>query len=475
MTKIFPVLLAGGVGTRLWPMSRSSFPKQFANFIGDISLFQESAKRLSSSPKLNLMPHLVITNSNFRFIVKEQLEACFLSAGNIILEPEGKNTGPAILLAALFAQESTKNSSLLVAPSDHRISDSALFHESVLKAIPDVENNEIVTFGVEPTFPSTGYGYLQLGEKRINDSYRLIKFIEKPSLEIAKKFFDSSDFLWNSGIFFVKSQVVIDAFKTLCPEIYEIVSAAYSGRYKDLDFWRLDAKYWDKSPSISIDYAIMEKAQNLIAVPFKSKWTDLGDWNAVWKELDPDQNGMVTMGDPVEIGCKNSLLRSEKKSQKLVGIGLENIVAIAMPDAVLVASKDRVQDVKCAMEELKKNDVSQAFSFSRDNRPWGWFETLILGEGFQVKKIQVKPGGVLSLQSHRYRSENWVVVQGQAKATVEEIVKYLSEGESIYVPVGAIHRLENEHEEPLVLIEVQTGSYLGEDDIIRYEDKYERT
>ena len=227
--------------------------------------------------------------------------------------------------------------------------------------------------------------------------------------------------------------------------------------------------------SISIDYAIMEKAKNLIAVPFKSKWTDLGDWNAVWKELDPDEKGMVTMGDPVDIGCKNSLLRSEKKSQKLVGIGLENIIAIAMPDAVLVANKDRVQDVKYAMEELKKNDVSQAFGFARDNRPWGWFEILLRGEGFQVKKIQVKPGGVLSLQSHRYRSENWVVVQGQAKATVEENVKYLSEGESIYVPVGAIHRLENEQEEPIVLIEVQTGSYLGEDDIIRYEDIYERS
>ena len=229
------------------------------------------------------------------------------------------------------------------------------------------------------------------------------------------------------GIFCFKAQIVIDVFKKLCPEVYKSVSSAYSSRYRDLDFWRLDEKVWSECPSISIDYAIMERIKNLVALPLKSKWSDLGDWNAVWTELEPDRRGMVKVGDPIDIGCKNSLLRSENKSQKLVGIGLDNIVAIAMPDAVLVANKDKVQEVKDATEELKRNDVSQAFGFARDNRPWGWFETLLLGEGFQVKKIQVKPGGVLSLQSHKYRSENWVVVKGQAKATVGEKVKYLTE------------------------------------------------
>ena len=476
MSKVYPVLLAGGSGTRLWPLSRKSYPKQFSNLIGVKSLFQRSAERLTSSDIIEFASHITLTNADFRFIIGEQLKEIGVDPGPILIEPEAKNTAAAILAASVFAQAKDQDAILLVAPSDHVIPDTAAFHEAIKVGLTFVQNQQIVTFGIKPTQPETGYGYLQLSTDPLDDhgSSELKTFVEKPNQLDAKQMLETDYYLWNAGIFLFYAQDMIDAFRAYAPGTLDLVSKSINEASEDLGFLRLAAEPWSKLEDISIDYAIMEKAQNLVAVPYASKWSDLGGWDAVWSESKSDASGNVTSETAHAIECSNSLLRAENSSQQVVGIGLNNIMAIAMPDAVLVAPKENAQDVKKAVELLKSKDITQAEIFPKDHRPWGWFESLALGDCFQVKRIRVKPGAAMSLQSHKHRSEHWIVVEGTAKVTIDDEVKLVSEGQSVYVPLGAKHRLENPGESSMVLIEVQIGSYLGEDDIIRYEDVYAR-
>ena len=476
MKKIYPVLLAGGSGTRLWPLSRKSYPKQFSNLIGDKTLFQSSAQRLISREMLEFAPHITITNSDYRFIVREQLQEVGIDPGPILIEPEAKNTAAAILAASIFAHLSDENSVLLVAPSDHVIPSTDDFHSAIKVGLSHTQKQKMVTFGITPTHPETGYGYLELAKASMDDSGTsdLEKFIEKPDLQGAKQMLKAGHYLWNAGIFLFRAQDMIDAFSTYAPETLDLVSKAVTLASEDLGFLRLASEPWSELIDISIDYAIMEKAQNLVVVPYASKWSDLGGWDAVWAESKPDALGNVTSETAHAFECSNSLLRSESSDQQVVGIGLNDIMAIAMPDAVLVAPNDRAQDVKKAVELLKSKDIAQAEVFPKDHRPWGWFESLAMGERFQVKRICVKPGAALSLQSHKYRSEHWIVVEGTIKVTVEDEISSVTEGQSVFVPLGAKHRMENLSKSLVVLIEVQVGSYLGEDDITRYEDVYGR-
>jgi mannose-1-phosphate guanylyltransferase/mannose-6-phosphate isomerase len=476
MTKIYPVLLAGGSGTRLWPLSRKSYPKQFSNLIGEKTLFQSSAQRLTSSNTLEFAPHITLTNSDYRFIVGEQLQEVGIDPGPILIEPEAKNTAAAILAASIFVHSKDENAVLLVAPSDHVIPGKDDFHAAIKVGLSHAQKQKVVTFGIKPTHPETGYGYLELAKDSIDDSGTsdLVNFIEKPDLQGAKQMLDAGHYLWNAGIFLFGAQDMIDAFDAYASETLNLVSQAVTDATEDLGFFRLAAEPWSGLEDISIDYAIMEKAQNLVAVPYASKWSDLGGWDAVWSESERDISGNVTSDNANAIECSNSLLRSESSGLQVVGIGLNDIMAIAMPDAVLVASNERAQDVKKAVDLLKSKDIAQAEIFPKDHRPWGWFESLALGDRFQVKRICVKPGAALSLQSHKHRSEHWIVVEGTAKITIDDKVTLISEGQSVYIPLGAVHRMENTGKVPMLLIEVQIGSYLGEDDIIRYEDIYSR-
>lgn len=472
---ITPVLLAGGSGTRLWPLSRRSYPKQFSNLIGDQSLFQQSALRLTSSNVVKFGAHITMTNSDFRFIVGEQLQSVGINPGPILIEPEGRNTAPAILAASIFEHDRDPDAILLVAPSDHVIPDVEAFHEALARGLDAVSNGKLVTFGVTPTHPETGYGYLELSGVSKGDTVDLVRFVEKPDAMRARQMLDAGNFLWNAGIFMFRACDMISAFEKYSLELLSPVRDALGAIKADLDFLRLDPDAWARCEDISIDHAIMEQAENLVAVPFFAGWSDLGGWDAVFQEMDCDDNGVALSSNAHAIDCENSLLRSESETLELVGLGLKDIIAIAMPDAVLVAHKDRAQDVKTVIKELKSQNVKQSETFPKDHRPWGWFETLALGDRFQVKRIFVNSGAALSLQSHHHRSEHWIVVKGTAKITVNENVQIVTEGQSIYVPLGAPHRMENPGKIPMVLIEVQTGTYLGEDDIIRYQDKYDRS
>jgi len=471
---ITPVLLAGGSDTRLWPLSRKSYPKQFSNLIGDQSLFQQSALRLTSSDIVKFGPHITMTNADFRFIVGEQLQGVGINPGPILIEPECRNTAPAILAASIFACERDHDAILLVAPSDHVIPDDEAFHEALARGLDAVAAGKIVTFGITPTRAETGYGYLELSLASNGNAVDLLRFVEKPDALHAQQMLDAGNFLWNAGIFMFRACDMIFAFEKYEHGLLSPVKEALGAAKADLDFLRLDPEAWSRCEEISIDYAIMERAENLVVVPFAGGWSDLGGWDAVLQEMDRDDKGVAVSSNAHAIDCENSLLRSESGSLELVGLGLKDIIAVAMPDAVLVAHKDRAQDVKNVIRVLKLECVEQAETFPKDHRPWGWFETLAVRGRFQVKRILVKPGAALSLQSHHHRSEHWIVVEGTAKVTVANDVKLVTEGQSAYIPLGAIHRMENPGKVPMVLIEVQTGTYLGEDDIIRYEDIYSR-
>jgi mannose-1-phosphate guanylyltransferase/mannose-6-phosphate isomerase len=472
---IHPVLLCGGSGTRLWPLSRKSYPKQFAEITGDESLFQTSARRFVGD---EFAAPVVITLSDFRFIVLEQLAAMRIAPAMTLIEPEARNTAPAILAASLVLEAQNPDALVLIAPSDHVIPDVPRFQAAVKAAVSVAEAGQLVTFGIRPSRAETGYGWLEMSQPPEADftpvPQKLKRFIEKPDTATAEKLLQGGEHLWNAGIFLFRADAMIAAFEAHAPEMLKRVREAVAQAETDLAFTRLAPGPWAELDDISIDYAIMESASNLTVLPYGGAWSDLGGWDAVWLESGPDANGVVTKGPATALDCRETLLRAEIPNQQLVGIGLSDVIAVAMPDAVLVAHKDRAQDVKRAVAELKAKGVAQADTLPRDYRPWGWYESLAISGRFQVKRIHVHPGAALSLQSHHHRSEHWIVVEGTAKVTVDNETQLVTENQSVYIPLGAVHRMENPGKLPMVLIEVQTGSYLGEDDIIRYEDKYAR-
>lgn len=467
---ITPVILCGGSGTRLWPLSRKSYPKQFARLIGEKSLFAESAARLSGA---GFGRPVIVTGSDFRFVVAEELLSEGIDPGAILIEPEARNTAPAVLAAALHVAQGDPDGLMLVAPSDHAIADAAAFRATVVAGMAVARAGRIVTFGIAPQRPETGYGWLELAGAA-DLVAPLARFVEKPDAARAAEMMAAGNFLWNAGIFLFTARTILAAFRDHAPDLVGPVEEAVAKARADLGFLRLDAGAWAQARAISVDYAVMERAANLSVVRYGGGWSDLGGWDAVAAEMGCDEAGNSQAGAVTAIDCRNTLLRSESEGLELVGIGLDNLICVAMPDAVLVADRSRGQEVRLAVEALARKGARQATAFATDRRPWGWFETLALSERFQVKRIVVKPGAALSLQSHMHRSEHWIVVSGTARVTIGEDVRLVSENESVYVPLGAKHRLENPGKLPMVLIEVQTGAYLGEDDILRYEDVYAR-
>ncbi len=483
MTKITPVILCGGSGTRLWPSSRKAYPKQFAPLLGEESLYQKTLRRFAGEA---FAAPLVMTNEAFRFVCRDQAEELSLEPGRIILEPVGRNTAPAILCAALMLAEDPE-ALMLVAPSDHLIRDEEAFLDAVSTAAAAAGGGQLVTFGITPTHPETGFGYLELAAPpQPGAATPLRRFVEKPDRERAARMLARGNFLWNAGIFLFRAADILAAFRAHAPDMIAPCEAALGRAAADLGFIRLAREPYAALRAESIDYAVMEKAAGISAVPLSAGWSDLGSWAALHAARLPGGGGEATgagaAGDGVlcdgpvsALDCRNSLLRSESPDVHLVGLGLENIVAVATRDAVLVADLARSQQVKDVVALLRGRKVAQADEHLRVHRPWGWYESLCLCPGFQVKRIMVKPGGVLSLQSHRHRSEHWVVVEGTAHVILGRQERELKANESVYIPQGEIHRLENRTARPMFLIEVQTGDYLGEDDITRYEDVYNRS
>jgi mannose-1-phosphate guanylyltransferase/mannose-6-phosphate isomerase len=471
---ITPVILCGGSGTRLWPASRQSLPKQFVPLLGELTLFQK-AVQLAADP--GFAPPLILTGEAFRFIVKEQLESIDQNAAAILIEPEARNTAPAVLLAALHLQARHPEALMLVLPSDQLIGDPAAFRAAVAAACDEAQAGRLVTFGIEPARPDTGFGYLELADPKARTATRpqpLLRFVEKPDHATAAAMLATDRYLWNAGIFLLSVSSIIAAFRAHAPDILVAVEAAHASTHDDLGFTRFDHSAWARTPGISLDYAIMEKARNLAVMPYGAGWVDLGDWARVWMESGQDATGTVCTGPVTAIDCSGSLLRSETNDLHVVGFGLQDMLVVATGDAVLVAPRAASARVGEVVARLKQEGVAQAVSSTRELRPWGWFERIAHGDHFQVKRILVQPGASMSLQSHQHRAEHWVIVAGTATVTVDEERRELTANQSIYIPAGSRHRLENRGHAPIMLIEVQTGAYLGEDDIVRYQDQYAR-
>jgi len=473
--QITPVILAGGSGTRLWPLSRRDYPKQFVKLIGEKSLFQETILRLTSTGKLEFSLPITITSEDYRFIIDDQFSEIDGSVGSILIEPERKNTAPAILAASLYAKQKNPDSIVLIAPSDHAITDIEAFHAAIISGYSKANEGKIITFGIQPNRPETGYGYMEILGKSENQPIQVCKFIEKPDLETAKKMLETGQHLWNAGIFMFKAETILEAFEEHAPHVLSLVKNSLNEGKADLNFFRLEKSAWKELESISFDHLILEQMTNIFAVPLNQHWSDLGDWEAVSTEIGPDEKGNVLSANATSLNCHNSHIRSESENQHVVGVGLDDMIVVAMHDAVLVSKKENSQNVKEVVNHLKIQKVAQAEKSLKDHRPWGWFETLALSDRFQVKRIFVKPSAALSLQSHHHRSEHWIVVEGTAKVTINDEVSLVTEGESVYIPLGAVHRMENPGKLPMILIEVQIGAYLKEDDIIRYQDVYART
>ena len=465
---IVPVILSGGSGTRLWPLSRKLHPKQFINLVNETTLFQDTILRL---PK-DVAEPLIICNEEHRFLAAEQLREIGKKTKGIILEPEGRNTAPAVALAALQFINKGEDPILLVLSADHLIKNIEAFHQSITIASELAENNKLITFGVVPDKAETGYGYIEANINNTDDYYNIKSFTEKPSQKNAKKYLDSVNYLWNSGMFMFKASVFLSELEKFEPEILSACKKSCTTKNIDLDFIRIDNDAFHQCPNESIDYAVMEHTKNGVVVPLDANWSDVGSWSSLWDIKTKDNNDNVSKGDVFLEDVKNTYTYS---SNRLVSvIGVSNLVIVDTQDALLVADKQQTHNIKKIVARLNNDKRSEVDNHRKVFRPWGYYDLVDSGEGFQVKRIVVNSGAKLSLQKHKYRAEHWVVVKGVALVTCGDKIFELIEDQSTYIPQGSLHRLENHQDIPLEIIEIQTGSYLGEDDIIRFEDDYQR-
>ncbi|TAL64805.1 MAG: mannose-1-phosphate guanylyltransferase/mannose-6-phosphate isomerase [Legionella sp.] len=466
---ILPVIMVGGTGSRLWPLSRELYPKQFLNIQGPDSMLQATVKRLQG---LDCQDPLLICNEEHRFIVNEQLNQINQAYSDIILEPIGRNTAPAIALAALKAIQNEQDPLLLVLAADHVVSDIEAFHDAIRRATPYAEQGKLVAFGIVPTHPEIGYGYIKALKTEAN-GYRISEFVEKPNKELAQTYLDSGDYYWNSGMFMFRASLYLEELKKYQEEIYTHCFKALKGMKQNREFTTIDRDAFMACPTDSIDYAVMEQTENAVVVPMNAGWSDIGSWAALWDSFEKNEQSNVQQGDVISLDTKDCFIRSDEKL--VVTIGLDNIVVVDTKDAILVAAKDKVQDVKKVVEILKETGRSEAKLHREVYRPWGKYDSIDHGARYQVKRITVKPGEKLSIQMHHHRAEHWIVVSGTARVTNGDKTYLLTENQSTYIPLGVVHSLENPGKVPLEIIEVQSGSYLGEDDIIRFEDRYGRT
>ena len=468
----YPVVLSGGSGTRLWPMSRRLLPKQFLPLVSERTLFQDTVLRLKGID--GVRAPVVVSNDEHRFLVAEQMREIGVKPEVQILEPVGRNTAPAVAVVALHLQSRDPEACLLVLPSDHVIRDVPAFHAAVAAALPLAADGSLVTFGITPRAPVTGYGYIERGEPISGSerSFRVARFVEKPDLKTAQRYVSSGRFFWNSGMFAFQPKRFLEELQRFRPEIAVAAGLALEASKRDLDFLRLDSGAFVACTSDSIDYAVMERTSASAMVQADIGWDDVGSWTALWEVGEKDANDNVVHGDVDLREATGCYVRAEQRM--VAALGVRDLVIVETDDAVLVADKAHAQDVKEVVERLDRQARTEHVSHSRVYRPWGYYESIDAGERFQVKRIMVKPGEALSLQMHHHRAEHWVIVSGTAKVTRDEEVKLLSENESTYIPIGTKHRLENPGKTPLFLIEVQSGGYLGEDDIVRFEDRYKR-
>jgi len=466
---IVPVILSGGSGTRLWPLSRKLYPKQFISLVNETTLFQDTIMRLPDG----VSNPLVICNEEHRFIVAEQLRQIKSHNEGIILEPIGKNTAPAIAIAAMSVLIEKEDPILLVLSADHTIESSKKFSDSIKIASKIAEKGKMVTLGIQPKKPEIGYGYIEVENSKKNEFYNIISFTEKPNLEIAQKYLKNGNYYWNSGIFIFKASVYLKELEKYEPEIFSACKKSCNKTYKDLDFIRLNNEEFNKCPNKSIDYAVMEKTKIGVVVPFNGNWNDIGSWESLWDLKSKDSNNNVSEGDVILDKVINSYVHS---SNRLISVhDLSNIIIIDTQDALLVSNKKNSQDIKHIVDKLKTGNRNEIDNHRKVYRPWGYYDSIDSGKGFQVKRIYVNPGAKLSLQKHNRRAEHWVVVKGIASITCGEKKFQLKENQSTFIPKDEVHRLENAELKPLEIIEIQTGDYLGEDDIIRLEDDYERS
>ncbi len=474
---LHPVILSGGSGTRLWPLSRQNQPKQFLSLIGDHSLFQETVLRASRLPEAQAP--VTVCSDDHRFMVGEQLQDIGIGSGGILLEPMARNTAPAIALAALHVIASDADGTMLVMPADHLIENEAAFREAVAQARRLAEAGWLVTFGIKPDYAETGYGYILRGESldhatTSSNGFRVARFVEKPDLATAERYVAEGTYAWNSGMFMFQASRYLEELERHAPGIAAASRAAYAAAKTDLDFIRVGAEAFATSPNDSIDYAVMEKTDRAAVVPVSCGWSDIGSWSSLWSVAQRDGDGNRHDGDVISVDTKGSLVRASDR-RMIATIGVEDLVIIDTPDATLVARKDRVQDVKLVVDRIKAAGRQEHLFHRKVYRPWGNYDSIDAGERFQVKRIVVKPGAALSLQKHHKRAEHWIVVSGVAEVTCDDKVFDLHENESTYIPLGSVHRLRNRGTEPVELIEVQSGGYLGEDDIVRLEDVYGRS
>lgn len=467
---IVPVILSGGSGTRLWPLSRELYPKQLLPLLsGEDTMLQETVKRLEG---MDTAAPVVVCNEEHRFMVAEQMQQSGCTAPSIILEPEGRNTAPAIAIAALEVLEKQGDAPMLVLPADHQIMSKQPFHTAVTAAAHHAAGGKLVTFGIVPTEAHTGYGYIRAGEPLDNNGFRVSEFVEKPDSDTAKSYLEQGGYYWNSGMFLFNAATYLSELEKSNPEMLNACRQAYAGRRADYDFIRLDHEAFLASPGDSIDYAVMEKTAEAVVLPLDAGWSDVGSWSALWQIADKDEQGNVVRGDVHADQVGNSYLHAE--SRFLAVLGVDDHVVVETSDAVLVAHKSKVQDVKSIVTHLKNTAREEALLHRRVTRPWGCYECIDEESRFKVKRIMVNPGASLSLQMHNHRAEHWIVVKGTAKVTKGDEVFLISENQSTYIPIGTSHRLENPGKIPLEIVEVQSGSYLGEDDIVRFDDQYGR-